>query len=176
MAAGKWQFSLKSLLLVFVVLAVLTAIGRQIRRHYFQLPYHAHVQLSADTSITQAVRALNREAAMFAMPSNLALNISEVEDVLRGQNVPAVGQPETAVMRNQAEIDSVGRTLLARHILPAGAELEMQRSGVATLQIPLGPGRGFRFIVRHPGLRRTADRKTMMNWEWKPSSPLPSSS
>lgn len=164
MPIRKTQFSLKAVLLSFICVAIGMAVAARIWRHYFQLPYHAHVNLAASCSLDSAVQQLNRQLGMYAMPAKLALKKSEIVAVLKGQNTPPGTSADSA-----AQVRAACEQILRQDVLPAGSELEMSRLGVATLQIPFTSATGYRFIIRHPGVYRRFDGTTSMNWDWQPN-------
>ncbi|MGN6547339.1 MAG: hypothetical protein ACTHK7_19970 [Aureliella sp.] len=171
-SSGTCQFSLRAILLWTAFIAVLIASSMQVRYYYFLLRSHANVRLTTESSIKNAVSALNRQVALHIMSSDLKLQEWELRDAVIGQKIVAL-EPygnEATRLRVQAQVDAVCDQLAKSGVLPAGSELDMSRRGIVTMRVPFDAGSGYRFIIRHPGLKRQPSGQYQMNFTWRPKA------
>lgn len=169
---NKQQFSLRTLLVSLIVIAMLITIGMRIRYHYFLLPNHPKILLNADSSVDDVIRYLNDEVALYAMSGDFALVKWELIDAVVGQqSIPSESFTDDAVrIRVQSKVDAVCDEIVSTGILPANSELEMSKDGIVTLNIPFDSTTGHGFLIRHPGLGRTSTAEYKMDFSWKPRS------
>ena len=163
---GKTQFSIRTCLFVFAAASLLLAISMQIRYRYFQLPHHPTLSCESTTVIGDALSALNSKAASLAIPKNLAVNEWEIIHAIKGQTSdPTVQGSDANVLKASVQ------EILSTKQLPPGTRLEMRRSGIVTLEIPMGTQSTFDvyvFLIRYPGLNN--DGSLQMNFQWKPKT------
>ena len=164
------QFSLRTLLVAFAIIAMLIAIGMQVRYYYFVLPKHPNIRLIADSSVDDVIRDLNHEVALYAMPPGFALMKWELIDAIVGQqSIPSEPYADEATrLRVQSKVDAVCDRIVSTGVLPANSELEMTRNGIVCLHIPFDSTTGYGFIIRHPGLERRPTTEYKMDFSWKP--------
>lgn len=168
--SNRQQFSLRTLLVSFAVIAMLTTLGMQIRYYYFLLPNHPNIRLIADSSVDGAIRDLNDEVALYAMSPDFALMKWELIDAIVGQqSIPSEPYADEATrLREQSKVDAICDKIVSTGVLPANSELEMTRDGIVSLHIPFDSTTGYGFIIRHPGLGRTPTAEYKMDFAWKP--------
>ena len=57
--------------------------------------------------------------------------------------------------------------IIKSRLLPRGSELELNESGVATLQIPFDDRTGYKFVIRHPALKRESPDRMQLDTSWR---------
>jgi hypothetical protein len=163
---------MRAILLWTALIAALIASSIQVRYYYFLLRNHPNIRLSSESTIANAVRTLNRAVALHVMSSDLMLEEWEIRDAVIGQKAVS-REPygdEATRLRVQAQVDAVCHQIVSAGLLPAGSELDMSRRGIVTLQVPFDASSGYRFIIRHPGLKRQASGQYKMNFAWRPKT------
>jgi hypothetical protein len=159
------QFSIRSLLLASVAIAILAVAGLHLRYRYLQLPFHPCMHVGMQMEVAAAVEGLNRQLVTYALPAHLKLTDREIIDAVNGQKELAMRYANggNKILQLCDDITLNGK-------LPAGSTLEMARCGTVTLDVPFDATSGYGFIIRHPGLNRNAAGNFTMDWEWKPKA------
>lgn len=161
----KIQFSIRSILVAMVAIAILTAAAVQVRYHYFQLPFHPSISLGSQTEVTEAVETLNSQLSTYAVPTNLKLTDWEIIDAVKGQREFAVTR-----VNDSKKLSLLCDGIILNKTLPSGSKIDISRYGAVTLDIPLDATSGYGFIVRHPGLKQNAVGDYTMDFTWKPNA------
>ena len=128
----------------------------------------AKLKLTSSSEIDETLADLNSKITTLGFAETFSVKEWEVIDAIQGQTSNQ-SFPESC----SDELEKAVKEILSTKQLPSGTKLEMSRTGVVTLELPLEGNStfdGFGFIIRHPGLQRHTDGSYRMDYKWKPST------
>lgn len=157
-ACTRSQYSMRSLLAAIVCFAVVFVAVRQV---YLWLNF---------VPLTTAVNGANENLIPSIESSKLMLTQEEVITAIEQQldTLPGEFVNEEARREHAEKLRIQIAPILKTRLLPRGSVLELEESGVATLQIPFNARTGYKFVIRHPALKRESPDRMHLDTSWRP--------
>lgn len=157
-ARTRSQYSIRTLLAATVCTAVLIVAIRQVYLWWNFVPletaiYGANENLAPSKEFTKLM--LNQEDVLTAIEQQLDdLPDQFIDEDARKQYIEKLRAQIAPILKNR--------------LLPRGSQLELKESGVATLQIPFDARTGYKFVIRHPALKRESPDRMRLDTSWQP--------